>query len=366
MKTEYTISYTNIETNSDRILFYSIFNVIFFIPSAYAFNIWYNIVQFVYDIKSIGIKNYFKKNYFIFLLIPLFIIVFFTRKYILNFFNIYGLVYISILICSKIVNHLFFLLRFKYESYIAIYEHILLNIFINSEVIQKVLNKKLILKPEYIIIFNMFGFLLNKFYKFRGLEKLVTGFDTDSSIKNISITTYENRHITKKYLSEKYLDKNLTNNLTSQSSIKVIDEKNCQKLYRNDFYSEPNAVGQDKPNAFTPTYESDIDSIIIQKLPRKMIIDENKFTINSLNSLVSHRHDPILYNKGGKFYEVQGSPTVSEYSKEFEINAYHKFILIDEFEKENQEYLNTPEGAFEYTMLKLCLFSKIFYPFKIY
>lgn len=79
--------------------------------------------------------------------------VYYTRLYILHWFNIYGFMYISILISSKLTVDLFYLLQFNYKTYKSVYQHILLNLFINSSYIQEANQRNLICKSNYELIF---------------------------------------------------------------------------------------------------------------------------------------------------------------------------------------------------------------------
>lgn len=355
LNTEYTFEFKETPLNPSKIFFYSIFNVVWVLPQSFAFNIFYNILNYVNNMCLIGFLTFFKKNYFIFLLIPFFLLLYFIRYFVLNFFNIYGAIYISLFICSKIVNDLFRLLEFNFQSKKAMYQNILLNLFINNSFIQYSIQKKIFLKLNYNLVFNILGHLKTLFPHISGLDKFVSAFmEYDSSIKPIPL--YLNNHYGVVYSSTKYTEKNLTNNLISSPHINVIS-KNSIKKYENDFFTHPNFKNQDKANCFTPSYELNLKSNQIGELPLNSLVNTNQFVLNSQASIILNNKHPILYNKNGKFYEEANAPSVYEYSKEYKIPIIKNLDHFNYFESLNKDYFSTPQGINEYNLIKTMLIS---------
>jgi hypothetical protein len=71
------------------------------------------------------------------------------------------------------------MLKYNYKNYQVLYQHILLNVFINSVVGKKVFNKKLILNNDYKLIFNLFFNLPIISKNFKSIELLINSFDFD-------------------------------------------------------------------------------------------------------------------------------------------------------------------------------------------
>lgn len=96
-------------------------------------------------LKKNTFKEFFLEYFYIFFLLPIFFLMYYIRYKILNYFNLYGLIYLSVLISSLYVIKLFNLLKLNFENYIAIYQHILINLFITNKSIGSASEKTLIL-----------------------------------------------------------------------------------------------------------------------------------------------------------------------------------------------------------------------------
>lgn len=201
----------------------------------------------------------------------------------------------------------------------------------------------------------MLSFLKNKFPKFKSLDKIFLSYTPDNDLK--SSTIFKDGHFTKMYTSGKFDGKNLANNLTSAPFILVKTQNNEDVKYFNNFYTTLNAVGQDKENSITSTYTSDLKNSKIKELPDSFVFNENQFSTNSLSLVISNRREKILYNDNNIFYENLDAPTSFEYAKDTKISVLRKFILIDDFEKINQDYLSTSQGEQDYTFLKMYLIT---------
>lgn len=314
-------------------------------------------------LKKNTFKEFFLEYFYIFFLLPIFFLMYYIRYKILNYFNLYGLIYLSVLISSLYVIKLFNLLKLNFENYIAIYQHILINLFITNKSIGSASEKTLILDWNYKLTFNVTSFIESFLMKFKNADKLLKAIKYTHSDLN-SHTYLINNHFTKLYQSSFYPDKNLANSLTSTSHINVLNDSNQIEKIDNDFYFYPNAVDKDKVNSIIPNYELDLSTTLIKPIDKLTKFNFNKFTHWSAANLINHKDDKIIYSKDGIFYKKNEAPTVYQYCEDAKLDSFNGLKLVTEFEKDNEELLSTQQGQSDYNVFKMMIFTEFYFKFK--
>ena len=337
IKSKDIIECKELELNPTYIYRYSTYNLIIAIPKAKAFLLVYNIIE------NIFIKN--KNDIFFYITILSILIV--NLIYKISFLFIFGVSYISIIICSETVIKFFNTINLNYDTKKALIQTVLINCFIlSSDSIANADEKKIIIEKNNII-FNSEIFMkifLNKVKKSELFDEAV-----NSTIRTVS--AYVNNHYTYIQHSIKYKDKNIANNFTSKNYIKVWSLEGEKKIPLKTGY-KPNIMGDDKNNYLTPNYELDLKNFFISEINENKSIKLNNFKKAAENHMLLSKDEQILNSNKDKFTYDKNALTITEYSKKYELPIYENIKKINEFENLNKDYFNSNEGKIEYEIAK--------------
>jgi len=223
-------------------------------------------------------------------------------------------------------------------------------IIIYSTSISLAEERKIILKDGGVI-FNMKEFLVQFSKNTKNAYKLFEAYEVQN-VKKLDLIKVNN-HYSFYMGSDKYKDKNITTNLTHYSKLTVMYEKTSktEKVDLNKKYN-PDLLGEKKDNYFTLPYEIEKATNTVEscKITNKIIA--NNYAISAYNYLLESRNEPLLYLSQDIFRKNNNNPSLHEYATDYKLSISVKIGLINEFEKENEEYLNTPKGKEEYEIFK--------------
>lgn len=352
IKTEWVSSCEEAPLNINYISRYALYNLFIGIPKAKAYLIHYNFFFLLH--KTLTIKSFI---YFVMALSSLYILFFIINYYI---FFIFGVSYLSLYISAKTINDVFSLLRLNYESREAAYQTILLNCFIiNSNSVAEAGNKKIIFKNKKVI-FNDADFV-SKFFSTVKNGILLKNSYNPSGIKLI----FANGHYFYFYNSTNS-DICVATNFTSKSQIKIIHEtitdkgikKSEQPIDLNASFN-PNLKGENVNTFLTNPFWIDMNTIKIGKL-NSAYLDRVNFLKWKANAFCLECKDKsILMWSDGKLIHEYNALTLAQFSRLHNISIKDNIDMLEEFERNNKDYLLTKEGRTLYLCVKDYLSNKL-------
>lgn len=83
-----------------------------------------------------------------------------------------------------------------------------------------------------------------------------------------------------------------------------------------------------------------------------MILKMKSFFKSTHSSFLFGKNEKVLFFKNKEFFIKTYSSNLKEYCKKYEIPIFKNLELLEQFEKINNGYLNTEEGAYKYEILK--------------
>jgi hypothetical protein len=231
-----------------------------------------------------------------------------------------------------------------------------LNCFIaNSDSVAQANEKKIIFK-ENSVEFNMKKFFKNFFEKVTDEHLL---FESYKPSKITISRTGDPAHYTYTVRSMKYKDKNISTNFTSNEKLKIYKETILgndkttlkEEVIKLNKKHTPNVLGENKYNYLVNPYELD-NKMIMREIESNLIkqVNTQKSIVNAF--FLDSKDDKIMCLKNSKLIANENSPTLKEYAKEYKLELDRKIGLLEQFEKKNENYLNTPEGKKNYDIVK--------------
>lgn len=240
LKTEKTITCEELPVNTDRLVFYSLYNIFFGVPKAKSFLLIYEILYFITNYHLRPNKN------LLFPMVLSFVVVFLIK---FSIFIILGVSYLSIFITSNFIVNLFGILEGDFETKKSKEQHILMNSFVLiSSSVGLADSKKIIISFDNITL-NPKGNWDVFFSNVKNPELFLQNYY--SPIFSQTKFMYINNHYAWYQDSTKYKNIKLGVNFTSNNKIVVIGENNEEKIIKLDCGTRPNFSGQDKLNFFT-------------------------------------------------------------------------------------------------------------------
>lgn len=350
IKSPFNIECKETYLNTSHIYRYALYNIFIQIPKSYGYFFFYQTLLFFN--KTVKYEN--KFSYLNILIFTVMFFIIFIYKY--TFLFIVGYSYLSIIISSNFTIIIFRLLNFKYENNKAVIETLIINCIINyCDMINKVEKLKISYNEDFILKFNFYDKIFSILKNFKKPELIINSINDKNFKKNIDVIYYNN-HFTATQQSIKYKDKNISTNYTSNKEFNIIySEKNNEKLLKQiilDNPKNPNFIGENKANYLTPPHEINFDVSKIKNFPKKYLIKSNELKEDAFNHLLKNKNSLVLYSENGIILKKEDAPNLVEYSKEYELPIYNQIKNIIEFEKINENYLNTEKGKQEFQLFE--------------
>lgn len=156
-------------------------------------------------------------------------------------------------------------------------------------------------------------------------------------------------------------NKNLTISAVTKPSIDVIVDGKVKKPFKlSTLFRAPTRVGPTTYNIYnyrvfylTPTHELNQDSVTIDEIPKTLLEFLQSLGCQAFLEILLSQNEFMLYRSADEYYFFKDSPTVSDYADENKIVIYSQINYLKQFEDENKDYLQTPEGKQNYEVLKL-------------
>lgn len=337
LKSNDIIECKELELNPIYIYRYSLYNIIIAIPKAKAFLFFYSLLE------NIFMKN--KKDLLFYFTLILILILNILFKISIIF--LFSVSYLSILVSSETIIIFFNIIYLNYNSKKALIQTILINCFILSSESIAIADEKRIIIEKDKIVFNSNNFMRMFLNKVKRPELFNEAFN--SAPKTVS--AFINNHYTYIQQSFKYKNKNIANNFTSNNEIKAVGLEGNKKITLKGEH-KPNVMGDNKPNYLTYNYELDLNNSSIHELDESKLVKMNSFKKAAENHIITSKDDQMLNCDRNGFKYNKNATKVSEYAKEFKLPVHKDIEKITEFEKLNENYLNSDNGKAEYEIAK--------------
>ena len=362
LATPSVITSVELPFNFKYLLRNTIFHLVILLPRAKAYLYFYNTIFFIFNknYKKIIINLHTILN--VFFIVTILLLFYYFNRY---FLWIFGVSYWSTFMSCIFVNRVFVFLTYKYETKKAKYQHIMINCILNFDTsVGYASDLGIILKcadnNKFVVLFNNWDQIKELAKNFKRLDLFFKSLDV-----NLGVFTYKsmfNNNLSffnkSSIINPDAENLNITISVTPNPNFEVIKENGSKEtfklkhLFKHPRWIKNSNIYRDRVLYFTPTFQTESEKIEIKEIPYDYVGLLHWFGYQSSLNILFNKDDALLFTDGHNYHLLKDAPTVAEHAIENKIKLHLNIQYLNQFEESNKDYLNTPQGKQDYTILQ--------------